>query len=515
MRINIVGGGPAALYFALLMKKRDPSHTITLFERDGPHDTFGWGIVFSEKTLAFLKDSDEETGADIAAASQAWDNVDVVHRGERVTIRGNGFSGIGRLTFLNLLQKRCLGLGVEIRFHTAVADAGEVADCDLLAGADGANSLVRRAHGDFFQPSMDLRRNRYVWLGTPRPFHGLTLIFREAEAGLFIAHAYSFTPETSTFIVECGVDTWARAGFERMSEEETCRHLAGVFRSELAGQPLLSNNFLKWVHFPLIKNRHWHHRHIVLLGDAAHTAHFSIGSGTKLALEDATALAAAFARHGTVEAALPAFERARKPVVDAFQEAAYRSLTWLEDVDSHLHLEPVPFAYKLMTRSKRFGYKQLKLRDPEFVALYDQWRRRQPSAGPIPPEFLDLFEKPTFAHLATLMADGSPQVTPVWVDYDGRHILINSATGRQKDINMQMRRQVAIEIPDPQNPNRYVAVRGPVVEITEDGADEHLDRLARRYLGRNRYPQGWRSPGEVRRIYKILPRRVTTWDPFG
>jgi PPOX class probable F420-dependent enzyme len=254
---------------------------------------------------------------------------------------------------------------------------------------------------------------------------------------------------------------------------------------------------------------------MALVGDAAHTAHFSIGSGTKLALEDAIALARALGEHAQVEAALAAFESARKPVVDAFQAAALKSLTWLENVEPHLALEPIPFTYKHMMRSQRIGYTRLKLMDPAFVALYDGWRERQPPAGPIPRDFLDLFTKATFAHLATLMPDGSPQVTPVWVDFDGRHILVNSAAGRQKDLNMEKRRQVAIEIPDPDNPNRYLAVRGAVVEITEEGADAHLDRLARRYLNRDKYPDSYRFPGEVRRIYKIAPRRVTAWDPFG
>ncbi|HEV8310252.1 MAG TPA: TIGR03618 family F420-dependent PPOX class oxidoreductase [Methylomirabilota bacterium] len=518
MKIHVVGGGPAGLYFAILMKKREPAHAITLFERDGPNDTFGWGIVFSDRTYTFLRDHDPETYADITAASEVWDNVDVVHRGQKVSVRGNRFSGIGRLAFLNILQARCRALGVDVRFHQNVAGVGppdEVAACDLLVGADGANSLVRRTYTDFFLPSVDVRQNKYLWLGTSQLFHGLTIGFREADAGLFIYHAYKFNPTTSTFIVECPPETWARAGLERMSDEETCAYLAHVFKADLGGHPLLSNNFVKWLNFPLVKNKHWSHRHIVLLGDALHTAHFSIGSGTKLALEDAIALAGCFAGQRRVEAALVEFQRVRKPVVDEFQEAAYASLLWLEQVGDYLDLAPIPFAYRLMTRSRRVGYHRLQRKDPEFTARYDAWRREQPPAGPIPSEFLDLFQKRTYAHLATLMPDGTPHLTPVWVDYDGRHILVNSAAGRQKDLNMDNRRQVAIEIPDPDNPNRYLAVRGPVVEITEQGAEAHLDRLAQRYLGTETYPASWRFPGEVRRIYKIAPKRVTTWDPFG
>lgn len=517
MKINIVGGGPAGLYFAILMKKRNPANEIAIYERDGPNDTFGWGIVFSDKTLSFLEENDGETYAEIRRASEAWDSVAVVHQGRQINIRGNEICGIGRLAFLNILHERCRRLGVDLRFHANITADGlaELRDCDLFVGADGATSLVRQLHSGFFQPSVDVRQNKFIWLGTRQPFDCLTLTFRQAEAGLFISHSYRFNKTTSTFIVECPPETWEAAGFERMSDDETCAYLAEVFQEDLGGHPLLSNNFVKWLNFPLVRNKHWHYKNVVLLGDALHTAHFSIGSGTKLALEDSIALAKCFAEHGPVAAALPAFEAARKPVVDKFQDAAFKSLTWLENVKEHLPLDPVPFTYRLMTRSKRVGYNRIKRGDPAFVALYDEWRGRQPSAGPIPNGYLDLFQKKTFAHLATLMPDGTPHVTSVWVDYDGQYIVINSASGRLKDRNMAKRREVAVEITDPDNPDRYVLVRGPVVEITEQGADDHLDKLAQRYLGREKYPPSMRFPGEVRRLYKILPKHVTTWDPFG
>jgi anthraniloyl-CoA monooxygenase len=505
------------------MKKRDSAHAITILERDGPDDTFGWGIVFSERTLAFLEAHDAETFAAITRAAETWDHVDTVHQGERVSVRGNGFSGIGRLAFLDILRARCRDLGVELRFHAPVADPASLADCDLLLGADGAGSLVRQTWAHVFQPSVELRQNRYIWLGTPQRFDALTLIFRRHETGLFVAHAYRFSPTHSTFIVECAPETWLRAGLDGLSEDDSCAFIADVFRDDLAGQPVLARNRVKWLNFPLVRNRRWRHGHVVLVGDAAHTAHFSIGSGTKLALEDAIALAGAFADQPhaptdrrAVGAAIDAFVAQRKPVIDRFQAAALRSLTWLESVEERLSLAPLPFAYKAMTRSGRVGYNQLKAGDPGFIARYDEWRRAQPrEAAPIPEAFLDLFGKATYAHLATLMADGTPHVTPVWVDWDGRHVLINSAAGRQKDLNMVRRRRVAIEIPDPDNPNRYVHVRGPVVDITEAGADEHLDRLAQRYLGRATYPEGWKFPGEVRRIYRIAPEKVTVWDPFA
>jgi anthraniloyl-CoA monooxygenase len=375
MKITIVGGGPSGLYFAILMKKLDPLHEITVIERDGPDDTFGWGIVFSDQTFSYLKENDQPSFSSIIESCQTWDNVDVVHKGRKVTIRGNRFSGIARLQFLNILHARCRELGVELRFHTNVADTIELQGSDLLVGADGANSLVRRAYAEFFRPVVDVRKNKYIWLGTHQLFHGLTLTFREHGGGLFIAHSYKFNETTSTFIVECDERTWRRAGFDRKSDEETCEYLAEVFKDDLGGHRLLSNNFVKWLNFPLIKNNQWHHENIVLLGDALHTAHFSIGSGTKLALEDSIALAGCFESTSDVENALAEFQRTRKPVVDAIQEAAYSSLLMFEDAAEWMDLEPVPFAYKMMTRSKKIDYEKLKRRDPDFIALYDDWRQ--------------------------------------------------------------------------------------------------------------------------------------------
>jgi anthraniloyl-CoA monooxygenase len=372
MRITVVGAGPAGLYFAILMKKADPSREIRVFERDGADDTFGWGIVFSDQTFSYLRDNDEPTFEKIVAACETWDNVDVVHRGEKISIRGNRFSGIARIAFLKILQRRAGELGVDLQFHHNVSDVAGLPPADLVVGADGANSQVRALGASRFEPEVAAARNKYVWLGTPRLFHGLTLTFRHTEWGPFAAHSYKFSSSLSTFIVECGPDTWERAGFASMGESETCQRLESIFRDDLDGAPLLTNNFVRWLNFTLVRNRRWYHDRVVMLGDALHTAHFSIGSGTKLALEDAIALATSFADHHAVEAALPEFERARKPIVDALQNAALDSLRWFENWSDAADLDPVVFAYRLMTRSGRIDREKLRQRDPDFVAAYER-----------------------------------------------------------------------------------------------------------------------------------------------
>ena len=371
MKINIIGGGPAGMYFAILMKKADASHHITVYERNGPDDTFGWGVVFSGKTLANLRTADEESHAAITRAFAAWDNVDVVHRNEKISIHGNSFSGIARLQLLKILQQRCQELGVEVKFRTEIPDVETLrTSCDLLVAADGVNSTARKQYSDHFRPALDIRPNRYIWFGTNKLFHGLTLTFRENEAGVFAAHSYKFNQTTSTFIIECDQQTWNAAGFSAMSETATRHYLEQVFAADLQGEPLLSNNS-KWINFLLVKNEKWFFGNVVMIGDALHTAHFSIGSGTKLALEDAIALFECFQNTKTTADALDRFESTRKPVIEAYQAAAFDSMRWFESAREYMHLSPIELAFALMTRSGRVDYEDLQRRDPEFIARYE------------------------------------------------------------------------------------------------------------------------------------------------
>ena len=372
MKINIIGGGPAGLYFAILMKKSVPSHEIDVYERNGADDTFGWGVVFSGKTLANLRDADTESHSEITRSFEAWDNVDVLHGAEKISIHGNSFSGIARLRLLKILQSRAEQLGVQLHFRTEINDVEALrTSADLLVAADGVNSTVRRHYEDQLKPTLDVRPNRYVWYGSNQLFHGLTLTFRENDAGVFAAHSYKFNKTTSTFIVECDPLTWSAAGFDKLDDKQTRDYLAEVFQQDLRGNPLLSNNS-KWIQFLLVKNQRWFFKNAVLLGDALHTAHFSIGSGTKLALEDAIALATCFKQNAQVGDALASFERSRRPVIDDYQAAAFESMLWFENARHYMHLSPIEIAFSLMTRSGRVTYEDLQRRDPQFIDRYEK-----------------------------------------------------------------------------------------------------------------------------------------------
>ena len=379
MKINIIGGGPAGMYFAILMKKADAGHELTIYERNGPDDTFGWGVVFSGKTLATLRTADEPSHTEITRDFQGWDNVDVVCRREKISIHGNSFSGIARLRLLKILQARCEQLGVTINFRTEVSNIESLRrDCELLIGADGVNSTTRQAFAKQFKPNLSVRPNKYIWYGTNQLFHGLTLTFRETSAGVFAAHSYKFNRTTSTFIVECDPQTWEATGFGAMADDATRAYLEKVFRDDLNGHSLLSNNS-KWVNFVLVKNAHWQFENVVLLGDALHTAHFSIGSGTKLAMEDAIALNESFAAPRDVRAALRQFEAERRPVIEDYQAAAYESMLWFEKAARYVRLPPLELAFSLMMRSGRVDREELRKRDPEFMAQFEDveaYRRR-------------------------------------------------------------------------------------------------------------------------------------------
>jgi anthraniloyl-CoA monooxygenase len=395
MRIVCAGGGPAGLYFAIQMKRRTPLHRITVIERNRPYDTFGWGVVFSDETLRNLEGADPESTQEILDSFAHWDDIDIHFKGRVITSGGHGFCGIARKRLLNILQRRAEALGIELVFEREVERVTEFPDADLIVAADGVNSRIRTRHADHFRPMVDLRRNRFVWLGTHRVFDAFTFIFVETEFGWFQAHAYRYDAETSTFIVETTEEAWRTAGLDGADANETVAFCERLFAPWLDGQPLLTNMRhlagSPWIGFPRIANDTWVMDNVVLMGDAAHSAHFSIGSGTKLALEDAIALARAFDAHADVPAALAAYEAERKVDVLRIQSAARNSTEWFESVGRYAHLEPEQFAYSLLTRSQRISHENLRLRDRPWLDGMEQWlAARAGAAGnrAIPPMFL-------------------------------------------------------------------------------------------------------------------------------
>ncbi len=392
MRVTCIGGGPAGLYFALLMKKADPRHSVTVIERNRPDDTFGWGVVFSDQTLGHLAQADPVSHALILDSFNHWDDIEVHFKGRVIRSGGHGFCGIARQRLLTILQDRCRELGVELRFQTEVGDETPYADSDLIVASDGANSAIRRKYAAFFQPTIVPGRCKYVWLGTHQLFEAFTFAFEETEFGWFQAHAYRFDHETSTFIVETPEENWRAAGLDRMSAEAGVHFCERLFAEVLDGQPLLNNaRHLKnpWINFNRITCETWSHDNIVLLGDAAHTAHFSIGSGTKLALEDAIALARAFQSTDCVPQALAAYEAERKVEVLRLQSAARNSTEWFENVKRYTALEAEQFAYSLLTRSQRLSHENLRRRDGSYIAGVETWlaERSGLPTRPVPPMF--------------------------------------------------------------------------------------------------------------------------------
>ncbi|MCJ8191889.1 bifunctional salicylyl-CoA 5-hydroxylase/oxidoreductase [Sphingomicrobium aestuariivivum] len=421
MKIAVLGGGPAGLYFAISMKLRDAACEIDLYERNKPDDTFGWGVVFSDQTVDNLMTNDPVSGAVIRDEFAHWDDIDVHIRGECIRSSGHGFIGIGRKRLLEILQERARGLGVNLHFeHEASSDLGDYPGYDLVIAADGANSRIRSRYEEHFGVDIDRRRNKYFWFGTPRTFEAFTFAFEELPEGWVWAHAYRFDEDCSTFIVEMDPDTWERLGFDRMSQAEAIQKCEEIFADQLEGAPLLSNaTHLKgpeaWLQFPRIICEKWHYRNLILLGDAAHTAHFSIGSGTKLALEDAIKLAEVLARQGlSLADALEEYRAERHLEVLKLQNSARNSTEWFETLDRYLAFEPIQFTYSLLTRSQRVSHENLRLRDPDFVARLEQWfdARAGGEGDAVPPMFapfrlreMGLANRITVSPMAIYMAE--------------------------------------------------------------------------------------------------------------
>jgi len=377
VKIAIIGGGPAGLYFAVLAKRLDPTQEITVWERNAPDDTFGFGVVFSDETLGGIENADPVVYEAMRRRFARWSDIDVRYGGEDFVIGGQGFAAMSRKDLLLLLQERARELGVDVRFRTEAPDVEELARThDLVVAGDGLNSRVRTQHPEWFGPSLDVRTSKYIWLALDRALEAFTFIVKETPHGVMQVHAYPFSADSSTFIVEMHEDVWRRAGFDAtestvfppgVSDEVAIAKIRELFAADLDGAELKDNNS-KWLNFTTVRNESWHHDNVVLVGDAAHTAHFSIGSGTKLAMEDALALAANLHEQPDVASALAAYEAERRPVVLSTQRAAQASLEWFENIGQYVGQDPTQFAFNLMTRSRRITFDNLALRDPDFAA---------------------------------------------------------------------------------------------------------------------------------------------------
>jgi anthraniloyl-CoA monooxygenase len=389
MRIAVVGGGPGGLYFAALMKQLDPSHEIEVWERNAHDDTFGFGVVFSDETLGGIEHADPAIHEAMSREFARWDDIDIHYRGTVITSGGHGFAAMSRRRLLQILQQRCRELRVTVHFNSEAPPVDELAsDHDLVVGADGVNSATRALYADTFRPTLDLRRCKFMWLGTDLVFDAFKFYIVETPHGIMQIHGYPYDATGSTFIVEMNDSVWRRAGFDALSNRAfapgesdiaSIAEIRRLFAPILDGHAVHANNS-KWISFTTVRNECWHHENVVILGDAAHTAHFSIGSGTKLAMEDALALAACLHENGSVAGALDAYETERKPVVVSTQRAAQASLEWFENLGQYVHQEPMQFAFNILTRSRRVTYDNLRLRDPEFVADVDTWFAREVAA---------------------------------------------------------------------------------------------------------------------------------------
>jgi anthraniloyl-CoA monooxygenase len=382
MRIAVVGGGPGGLYFSILMRKIRPDCEVTVYERGAPTDAFGFGVVFSDETLTVFEHADPETYSQIAERFTRWTDIDIHYRGEMTKSGGHGFSALGRRELLRILQERAAGLGADLRFSCEAPPVGELGWADLIVGADGASSAVRTALSRDFVPSLDRRHCRYMWLGTDLVYEAFKFFIAETEHGVVQAHAYPYDERMSTFIVEMHERTWKRLGLCERSIEDSVAWSSELFADALEGHRLFANKS-RWINFVTVRNRRWCTDNVVLLGDAAHTAHFSIGSGTKLAMEDAVSLAWAFRSYGDdVVSATSAYEAERRPIVESTQRAAQASLEWFEGIARYVDQDRLQFAFNLLTRSRRVTYENLRLRDPGFV--------RAVHPDPRPPMFTPL-----------------------------------------------------------------------------------------------------------------------------
>jgi anthraniloyl-CoA monooxygenase len=405
VRIAVIGGGPGGLYFAALARQLAPADEITVWERNAPDDTFGFGVVFSDETLGGIEHADPAIYRAMEREFARWDDIDVHVKGERITSGGHGFAAMNRRRLLQILQARCRELGVTIHFRSEAPDPGRLAGShDLVVAADGVNSATRARYAAAFRPDLDIRRCKYMWLGTDLVFDAFKFYITPTPHGVMQVHGYPYDATGSTFIVEMHDCVWQAAGFDRFaaadlapgqSDEASVARIRELFGDVLDGHAVYANNS-RWISFSTVRCERWRHRNVVLLGDAAHTAHFSIGSGTKLAMEDALALAACLHEQPGTEAALAAYEAERRPVVASTQRAAQASLEWFENIGQYLHQEPEQFAFNIITRSRRVTHDNLRTRDPEFAARADAWfadyeRRRGMGAGQlVPPMFQPL-----------------------------------------------------------------------------------------------------------------------------
>ncbi|MEH7830251.1 bifunctional salicylyl-CoA 5-hydroxylase/oxidoreductase [Gemmobacter denitrificans] len=384
MKVLCLGGGPAGLYFAISMKLRDPAHEVVVLERNRANDTFGWGVVLSDDALSRMQKNDPVSTEAIRSHFAYWDDIATVHDGVRTVSGGHGFAGIGRKQMLILLQQRARELGVDMQFETEFKTAEEYRkEYDIVVGCDGINSVVRREYESVFQPDIDIRKCKFVWLGTHQKFDdAFTFIFEKTEHGWVWAHVYQFDANTATFIVECLPETWDRWGFEHMSKEDTVETCRKIFERHLGGHDLMSNaahlrGSAVWMQFPRVICSTWYHENVVLMGDAAATGHFSIGSGSRLAFDSAIALAEYLHSEPTLQAAFQRYQDERRVEVMRLQSAARNSLEWFEQVERYLDMPPMQFAYSLLTRSQRISHENLRLRDPEWLARAEDWFAEQ------------------------------------------------------------------------------------------------------------------------------------------